>query len=124
MAIVKHRGYQINLLTEQEQTEDICFEALRGFPHNLKHIINRPEHICLYAIKKDKRVIKHLLPFEKTPLVCTTALEIEPLMIAHIEPECLTLQMYEDVLSKDNKILDIININHYRELKLQSILED
>lgn len=57
---VKFDGMYIKNIPVEEQTEELCIEAVRNNPMALQYIHNQTEDICLEAIKKDGMALQYV----------------------------------------------------------------
>lgn len=57
------------------QTEKICLEAVKRNPSKLAYVRNRTEKVCLEAVRQNGMLLYYLWDHEKTPKVCLEAIK-------------------------------------------------
>jgi len=94
LRFIENQTYEICLLAVRNwgiaikfvklnQTEELCWEALKHTTRSIKYIIKQTYDMCLYAIKNDPYLITYIN--NPTIELCKLALDLEPCTISNMK---------------------------------------
>ena len=118
--LIKQDGYFINLLIEEEQTEEICKFAVKQNGWSLQHVKNQTEELCKLAVQQDGCALQYVK--NQTEEICKLAVQQDGNALSFVKIE-QTEEICKFAVKQNGNVLQYVK-NQTEEICKLAIQQD